>query len=554
MKKFLLFLTLKVFFLTFSAISVDFSGKRGIAVTRWSSNTLKSFEVEFIGTVKSSPKSYVIIAKTKDEEISKTGVAAGMSGSPVYVDGKIIGAVAFTWSFLKEPIFGITPIEDMLELQKYIDKVTSKPEDLTYSMPIFLSGVSEEVKEFLKGQFKVKNLLFIDNFSKVIPENVNENTKLTNNIEPGDALGIILVSGDIEISAIGTVTYVEGNKIFALGHPAFLGGNYEIPISRAEVLSVIPRQNLSFKLAVPGEIVGSMKFDGNSGIFAELGKIPKMIDVSVAVDGKYLYKYQIANVPELLPGLISAVLQESILKSQGRFGENNIELYTRIGFRFENIDREFDLEFRDIIPTFVSEYGYLVSIDSVSQLANFILRNPLLKANINSISTSIKTKPVDIDFITSLIVSKQKVSPGDKIKVTVVMKKFRGEFSFSEFTFNIPIWVKKGTRITFSAMNMATRTIYEMSKYPEMFSFNTYEDLRRFISEDLRVDKLSVNMEIPNSSVAMGGIRFDVLPDFLNNAIFSIGRSKNVVPFTISQTEMIYSAISGTSFVQVVVE
>ncbi|MGB9620926.1 MAG: SpoIVB peptidase S55 domain-containing protein, partial [Brevinematia bacterium] len=221
-------------------------GMKGYGLTRWNNNEVKRFNIEVIGTLRNNPKSGVVIAKINDEEISKTGVVAGMSGSPVYIDGKLAGAIAFTWNFLKEPIVGITPIEEMIKLRDYEEKTVSLPSDFKYTTPILLSGLSKQTKEFLEEKFKDKNLTLIDSFSlflsrysqnKSLPE---ENKIIKENpFKEGDAIGINLVSGDVEITAIGTVTLVESNKIFGLGHPAFLGGKVEIPVSEVEILTIV---------------------------------------------------------------------------------------------------------------------------------------------------------------------------------------------------------------------------------------------------------------------------------------------------------------------------
>lgn len=522
-------------------------GMKGYGITRWNNNELKKFNLEVIGALRSNPKSGVIIARIEDEEISNTGVVAGMSGSPVYIDGKIVGAVAFTWSFLKEPLVGITPIEEMLKLKEYEQKTVSLPSDLKYTTPLLLSGVSKQTREFLEEKLKDKNLLLIDSFSsfKMRYNDEKSETKTKENpFKDGDAIGLNLVSGDMEITAIGTITLVDGEKIFGLGHPAFSGGKAEIPISEVEILKVVPRQNLSFKIGIPKNTVGSTEFDGSSGIFAKLGKTPKTLKLTVNVNNE-IYRYNLANVKELFSTLLSTVVSESILRTEGTFGEGNIEVDCNIKFRFENSEEKLSLDFKDIIPTYQKGIGYSLSMSDVTSIIEFLVYNPLFKAEIDSINVSINTKPVDVGFIVFIVPSKQEVSPGEKVKVTVGIKKFRDEVITREFELKIPNWVKPGTKITIGGTNKANRTIQKITSFPESMVFDSYEKLYKFVYEDLRVEKLLVFVEIPSPNFAIGGYTYNLLPNYLSTSFLSTPRTKNTIPFFIEEENTEDFPISG---------
>ncbi len=530
-------------FLPFSSVS---KGMKGFGITRWNNNEVKKFEVEIIGVLKNVPGSGVIIAKINDDEIKNTGIVAGMSGSPVYVSNKIIGAIAFTWGFLKEPFIGITPIEDLFLLQNYMKNYINTSGDLKYITPILLSGVSSTTKELLKNKFKDKNVLFIDSFSAFNVSKVNFGS-VSNTFKPGDGIGISLVSGDMEITAIGTVTYVEGNKIFGLGHPVFFSGKTSIPISDVEIITVIPKQDLSFKIGIPKSIVGSMEFDGSSGIFAILGKEAPTINVSVNVDNKNFYNYSIAKDSVLSRYLASAVITESILRTKGISGEGNIELSCSVSFNLEGVDKEFILSFKDIIPIYNLGIGYGLSVSDVSSILDFIMYNPLFKASINKIHVSVNTKPLDVGFITFVIPSKVTVSPNEEIKITVGVKKFRGEMVTREFTVKIPSWVSNGTKISIGVMNKATRVIQRLNNFPESMVFDTYEKLYKFISEDLRVDKMVLYLEIPGISYASGGYIYNLLPGYLSTLFSVSSKSKNVIPFTIEEEILEEFPIGGSA-------
>lgn len=534
-------------FLSLNDVNV---GQKGIGITRWSQNKIKKFEVEVLGVLKNNPKSGVVIAKINDDEIKESGVVAGMSGSPVYIDGKLVGAVAFTWSFLKEPIVGITPIQDMISLEEYSHRYVSLPSDVKYITPILMSGVSSVTRKLLEEEFKSDNIVFLNSFSSF---GVSKETLISNNFIPGDAIGINLVSGDMELTAIGTVTYVDNDKIFALGHPAFLRGKTSIPISEVDVVAIIPRQSLSFKIGVPKRIVGSLEFDGSSGIFGIIGKTAPTVKVSVNVDRKELYRYEIAKDNTLLSSLISTVLTESILRTKGLGGEGNVVLDCGVSFRFKGFNSNFVINFKDIVPTYRLEDGYYLSLSSVNSILDFLIYNPIFEVDISEIHIEVRTQPLDVGFIAFVIPSKVMVSPGEEIKLTVGIKKIRDEIVVREFNIKIPTWVQSGTRINIGAMNKGIRSIQKISSYPESFSFDTYERLYNFIYNDLRVDKLVVFMEIPSGGVASGGYIYNLLPNHLST-IFSLApRSKNILPFSIEYENYEEFPIAGVGLASVFV-
>lgn len=528
---------------SFVTLSEVKRGQKGTGVTRWSDNRVKKFEVEILGVLKSSPKSGVVIARINDNEISNTGVVAGMSGSPVYIDGKLVGAIAFTWTFLKEPIVGITPIEEMLPLEKYLHSSFVLPNDVKYVTPILLSGVSPLTRWYLETKLgkKNENILLIDSFSSFSVDDTSDFIGFS----PGDGIGVNLVSGDMEITVMGTVTHVSGNKVFGLGHPAFLSGRVSIPISDLEIITVVPRQNLSFKIGVPKRIVGSMDFDGNSGIFCTLGKRASTIKVSINVDKKNLYNYSIVKEPNLAPLLLSAVATESILRTRGLGGEGNVELRCSVSFRFEGLDQVFNLDFKDIIPAYQVGYGYALSLVDVTSILDFLVHNPIFKADVEKVHIDIDTKPIDVGFIIFVVPSKTVVSPGEEVKINVGIKKFRDEIVLREFKVRIPTWVSSGTRVNIGAMNRASRTIQKISSYPETVSFDTYEKLYNFISEELRVEKLVLYVEIPSAGYASGGYVYNLLPNYLSTTFTLAPKAKNIVPFIIEEETLEAFPIGG---------
>src|SRR3984893_4229164 len=300
-------------------------GMKGTARTVFSGTETQEFGVEILGVIPGypGPRQSAIIARLSGANVEKTGVFAGMSGSPVYIDGKIIGAIVFSFPFAKEPIAGITPIKQMIDLfNKGSENDSQKPKEpravsfaqlaasdwkptlpkaavssmsllapvsagsallpllgqqmTPLATPLVFSGISQESLAMFAPQLVASGLLPVSGVggsSDITPlAPSDENTFL-----PGSCISVQLVRGDYSLAAAGTVTLRDGDRIYAFGHPFLSLGSSDMPMTETSVVTVIPNLSNSFKLSVPGRMVGSISQDRASGVFGMLGKAPKMI-------------------------------------------------------------------------------------------------------------------------------------------------------------------------------------------------------------------------------------------------------------------------------------
>src|SRR2546425_2757995 len=349
-----------LFFLAFSLIlaaqSTTFMsadevrpGMRGVGKTVFQGTKVEEFNVELLGVLKNfAPKQDMILARLSGGPLSRTGVIAGMSGSPVYVDGKLLGAVAFSFPYATEPIAGIQPIQQMLNLLDQNSGAVSSPRRASsggfpaesptafiYSQfrkleagtplyqlmlpqsllasspfgtaassasltriqtPLFVSGASEAALQ----QFAA----FFSAFGFAPMQGGGSGSAAASlagpaKIEPGSSINVELIRGDISWSANGTVTYVDGNKVYAFGHPNLTAGPTDVPMSAGYVISLLPNLQNSFKLAVPLNLVGAFQQDRATGIAGTLGATSKMIPVNVSVKSSLnatnRYKFEVAS-------------------------------------------------------------------------------------------------------------------------------------------------------------------------------------------------------------------------------------------------------------------
>ena len=369
-------------------------GMKGTARTVFAGSETQEFNVEILGILPGfpGPRQSAIIAKLSGANVEKTGVFAGMSGSPVYIDGKIVGAIAFSFPFSKEPIAGITPIKQMIDLfNKGTENIKPKePRVVSFSQlagtdwkpnlpkpavssvsllapvsagsplmpllgqqmtpiatPLVFTGISQESLSMFAPQLVANGLLPVSGAGGSAPitplAEVNGNT-----FPAGSSISVQLVRGDYSLAAAGTVTMRDGDRIYAFGHPFLSLGASDMPMTEASVVTVISNVNNSFKLAVPGRMVGAISQDRASGIFGLLRQAPKMIPVKVNLhtsrDRIETYSYEIANDSFLTPLLLNITLFNTITSSERALGESTITVKGEIKVKGQEtiqIDRRF---------------------------------------------------------------------------------------------------------------------------------------------------------------------------------------------------------------------
>ncbi|MBA3633545.1 MAG: hypothetical protein H0W58_12190, partial [Acidobacteria bacterium] len=305
-------------------------GMKGTAWTVFRGSEPEEFAVEILGVVPGAigPKQDMIVGRISGGSADRTSVFAGMSGSPVYIDGRLVGAISYSFPFSKEPICGITPIAQMLAIfeQNQNQKLKPKepraisfaelasttwkpnfPKNATVSNSVLASGANSSLTAVVGQSFQpIATPLSFSGFSQdtlnlfapqlasvgLLPvASVGGAARITSLKEAtdktllgGTSVSMQLVRGDYSLAASGTVTMRDGDKIYAFGHPFLNLGTADLPMSESHVVTVIPNLNNSFKLAVPDALVGSMTQDRATGVFGSLGKSPKMIPVRLNLE------------------------------------------------------------------------------------------------------------------------------------------------------------------------------------------------------------------------------------------------------------------------------
>lgn len=357
-------------------------GLKGTAYTVFNGSAPEAFGVEVLGVLNGypEPRQSFIVIRLSGANATRTSVFAGMSGSPVYVDGRLMGAVAYSFPFSKEPIGGVTPIEQMLD--NFAGEANSQqrgpretgPISFTQlastdwrgdwpdaqrnggafimptatgasllpvagqvvqpiATPLVYSGLSQATLSMFANELAAHNLqpvASVGGAAAMTP--LAPHT--TDTLRPGSSVTVQLVRGDYSFAASGTVTFRDGNRIYAFGHPFLNIGAAEMPMSESSVVTVIPSINNSFKLAVPGRMVGAITQDRASGIYGELGRAPKMIPVRINLQNSRgrteTFNYEIASDPALTPILLRITLAGSLTSSEREFGVSTFALNGQI--------------------------------------------------------------------------------------------------------------------------------------------------------------------------------------------------------------------------------
>jgi len=271
-------------------------GMKGVGYSVFSGWDPVSFDVEILDVMRgTTPEETLILARLSGQGLETSGVIAGMSGSPVYVDGKLVGAVAYAWSFAREALCGITPITAMVSRREGMSSPGGRTSPGFSSSPLYLwvSGGSDVFS-------MISNRLPFYGQPIALRGGQRVTNTPSSGLRPGDAVAVHLVDGDVQIQAVGTVTAVSGQRVWIFGHPLFQAGQFEAPLSRAYVYGVVPSYAVSFKLAAAGEEIGSVVYDGAFAVEGLLGKKADMISVrTVLVDarGTNTYAYRVIRSP-----------------------------------------------------------------------------------------------------------------------------------------------------------------------------------------------------------------------------------------------------------------
>jgi hypothetical protein len=452
-------------------------GLKGVGRTVFSGGRVEEFQVDFLGVLRNmGPKQGIVLARLSGGPLAQTGVMQGMSGSPVYINGKLLGAVALGFPFSKEPIAGIQPIDQMLaagagplpapqmrpvssaglaslwssyhgmQRRHAVSFPSQEPVSTPFGslgqlqIPLSFTGFTGPTLRALAGQFRELGFEPFTGLAggQTIPS-PSAATLASNaaTVTPGSMISVGLLSGDMNITADGTVTYVNGKKVYAFGHRFLDIGSTDIPFAHSEVVALIPNLNSSFKLSTPQAWVGSILSDRNSAISGEIGRPSHTIPLSVSVHsdatGTHDYHFQVVNDRFLTPFITQSALFSVLDATERTLGRGTLQLVGRAEW-------EGSLPPLEIRDTFVSDSALVqqVSADAVVPVA-FVLGGGFTSANLKSLSFRLEASESKHQLrLAQAWTSSHDVRPGETIEVTALLEGENGARMTKAIRYRIP--------------------------------------------------------------------------------------------------------------------
>jgi hypothetical protein len=472
-------------------------GLKGVGRTIFEGNKIEEFQVEIRGVLKNAlaPKHDAILARLSGPGVDKNGVVAGMSGSPVYVDGKLVGAVAIAFPFAKEPYAVITPIRDMLGVApapprvagsvatglrwriapspggqdsagRLIPDVPTDPAGwlrflpapdsgylADFRLPLRFAGFSSElIREYTPvfrqlGFEPVASDLGLTG-APVPPSNVERSpspsgTDNGREVVPGSMISLMLVRGDLNLNVDCTVTYRDARNLYACGHQILLAGPAAIPFAKAEVLATIPSLASSFKVDAPGPVVGSIYQDRFGAIYGVLGgqapSIPFHMRVESTLNRQEDYHFELVDHPVLTPLLANLAVISTLSATERAVGPSTFNLSGNI--------RLSTGETVDVTDVVSSDFGAVNAAGAaVATPLTYLLSNDFPDLHITGIDLKVISQDQDTAArLEQAWSSRSQVRPGDHIEVTVVLRTPAGGSVMQKIPVEIPASVHDKT-------------------------------------------------------------------------------------------------------------
>jgi hypothetical protein len=445
------------------------TGMRGVGRTVFTGSRVDEFDVEILGVLENfGPKESLILARLSGGPLEHTGVMQGMSGSPVYIDGKLVGAVAMAFPFSKDPIAGIRPIEEMLH-DTTVAAAPADPKrplvaladrDLTgplprpdpvrpgdarmvdIATPLSFGGFSRATLDAFAPQLRPLGLeprQSVTAGAKIEPGMGNPA-----DLKPGSMISVQLVAGDFSVAADGTVTHIDGNRVYAFGHRFLDVGATALPFARSDVVALIPNLNTGFKLSTAREWMGAIYQDRDTAISGELGRKVPLVPVTISVSrgAKPIQNYQLQMVNDALlsPLLLQMAVYSSIDATERTVGASTVRITGEV--EFQNASAPIRLDNMFAADNGSAMQASLNTAIPVAYIMQSGFNSLQLKRAAIHIESFDKKKQLTIEDVTS---SKREVRAGEKLQLNVTFAGDNGAETVRQLTYDVPIGAEPGT-------------------------------------------------------------------------------------------------------------
>ena len=433
------------------------AGQHGVGRTVFAGSRVEEFDVEILGVLENlSPKESIILGRLKGGPLEHTGVMQGMSGSPVYIDGKLAGAVALSFPYSKDAIAGIRPIEDMLRVepdgprimarQRYIARDARLEEIAT---PVSFSGFTSATLEHFGAQLREMGMDPRQGVSG--GGKPGDRMGDPKNIEPGSMISAQLLAGDYSISADGTVTCIDGDRIYAFGHRFMASGPSDIPFARAEVLALLPNVSSSFKISAAREWMGTLTDDRSTAVSGVMGRRAAMAPVEIRV-GKNVYHMRVVQDRVMTPLVTQMALFSAIDATERAQGGSTFSVTGHLDFEGGSV-RVDNVYSGDVAVAALAALGVGTSL-------NFAMASGFDAFKLKGVTLDVGVIERKSQMQITDIAAPRSVRPGESVELIVTLTGENGAETQRKILYRVPVGAPMGP-INFTAADASTTNVTE---------------------------------------------------------------------------------------------
>jgi hypothetical protein len=557
-------------------------GMRGTGLTVFQGTQVEEFDVEVIGVLENGPRQQLILARLTGGPLAETGVIAGMSGSPVYIDDKLVGAVSYGFPFSKQTIAGITPIGEMisatstqapraavtraftrvaeqglpaLSADALVEALRAQQPRLTgplwalsgansrsaalapLALPLVFSGFDQSAFSWAQETFSALGFIPVMGASAThsvlgpIPD-----------LEAGGAVGVALIDGDLDLSVTGTITYIDDNRVYAFGHPFYNLGPTQFPMTKAYVYSVFPSLYQSWKISSALEPVGTIDQDRVTAIAGTIGATPRMIPVDVKLTTsrgrERSFSFRVVEDELFTPVLVYTAMLSVLQANERAFGTSTMKLEATL-----------DLENSETVSVgnlFARDQPALRSAILIAAPLSYLMSNdfaPVLVERLKVDVTSLET--VETATLSRVWLEREgPVRPGSELTLKVQFRTYRGENRTEALGIRIPVDATPGEYALLvgdaDAFDARERTDMEAAFIPR-----DLDQLVRAINALRRSDHVYAQLFRPDHGVIVDGEYLPSLPPSVLQVLSAGSSTDSVSPVP---TASVWESSVGTDF------
>jgi hypothetical protein len=532
------------------------AGQKAVVRTVFTGTRIESFDAEILGVLDiGRTEGRIILARATSERVVKCGVAQGMSGSPVYVGGRLIGALSSGWNFESEPIFGITPIDEMLSVLDWPMSGGSGPsvgpsgvemesasegaprcgpyrwpgdedgepavsphdesgESLARAMagvpgrlsalplPLACGGLHPAMLDRARALLAPFGL-------SVVPGGQSRAASADSTFEPGSAVAVDLMRGDLQMAAIGTVTYRDGDRVLIFGHPFFQAGAVRMPLATAEIITIIPSELSSFKLGVRGREVGVALQDRRPAVAGVLSgraqMLPLTVNVRMGQTRNQQFHFEVVQDRGMAPTLAAIAALNGVLESGGAGSGQTVSWTVRLVRRGRPA-----LVLHDLASGEAAFGGLLTAVASPMR---FLMNNPFERLTLDSVvvTTEVRASRDQWSLRSARLMSRS-VRPGGRAVIQCELQHWRGEHTTKTLELTVPeeappgryaVWIGGGAELT----------RFESIRTPAAFRPTSLEDAWRRLGTTHSADALYGGLFASAPQITSDGRDYPELPE-----------------------------------------